>query len=205
MTNNPHFPGQAIRQEFTLEQVKVLASVARSEVFWTFSPSEPRSAGEIAREIGKSAPSVHYHVQELTECGLLIAVGTRKRRSRVEALYVHAAANFLSQGTKAPKEYRENSHRAFAAMTRGLAVENAALHKAVDVDAGIGDYYILHRRGLRMTHDEAIELRRRLAEVLREFKSSEDPDADIRVNLFACLSPTSATSKAWIKGHKKPR
>src|SRR5687768_326150 len=103
---------------FTLEQAELLASAQKAEVFWSFSPNEPRSIHQVAEAVGKSASATTYHVHELENAGMLIAVGERKKRSRMEKLYLHAARSFFGAGPTASKEYREKAVEAFAAMAR---------------------------------------------------------------------------------------
>ena len=73
------------------DQVLALASMACSEVFSGFGAAEPHSIREVSAELGKSSASVGEHVAKLLEVGLLIPCGSRKRRSRVETLFIHAA------------------------------------------------------------------------------------------------------------------
>ncbi|HLO99686.1 MAG TPA: helix-turn-helix domain-containing protein, partial [Fimbriimonas sp.] len=91
------FPGQVERIDLTIEQVRVLSSEIRNEVFYSYQKREPRSVAEVANGLGKSAQTVHYHTNELADAGLLIAVEERKVRSRTEKLYVHAALSTNSR------------------------------------------------------------------------------------------------------------
>ena len=201
MSKEPLFPGQASKIPFTTDQVRTISAVTRNEVFWSFSPDEPRSASDVAKETGKSAPSVHYHVQGLVKVGLLIPVATRRRRSRTETLYVHGAKGYISQGVQAPKEYREFSQKTFAAMTRGLANDNAALHKVVDEHPELAEFYWLNRRGIRLTLAQVLEVRKKIDELL-DSAEQMDVDEGERLNLFVVLAPTMATCKSWARRKK---
>ncbi|RYG27760.1 ArsR family transcriptional regulator, partial [bacterium] len=81
------FPGQVERVDFTFEQVECLTSPVRSAVFWAFTSHTPQSVADVAKGLGKSAQTVHYHVNGLLEVGLLVAVDTRQRGARTETLY----------------------------------------------------------------------------------------------------------------------
>ena len=81
---------------------------------------------EVARDIGKSAQGLHYHVNQLVDVGLLIAAGERKRHARIEALYVWSSANILYE-SGGSKPYREQYVRAFSAVARARAVWNRAM------------------------------------------------------------------------------
>jgi hypothetical protein len=198
MSKEPLFPGQSARLTFTTEQVRAIAAVTRNEIFWSFSPDEPRSAADVAQETGKSAPSVHYHVQELVQVGLLVPGATRKRRSRTETLYVHGAKAYVSQGVTAPKEYREYSHKTFAAMTRGLANDNAALHKVIDQHPELGEYYFLSRRSVRLTRKQAEAVRKMISDFASSVENMDEAEGE-RLNLFVVIAPTMATCKKWSR------
>jgi hypothetical protein len=72
MEDRPLFAGQVERLEFDLEQIKAIASPARSEVFWGYSSREPSSVQEVAQGMNRSTGTVHYHTNELVRVGLLI-------------------------------------------------------------------------------------------------------------------------------------
>ena len=144
---------------------------------------------------------MHYHVQELAKVGLIVPAATRKRRSRTETLYVHGAKSYVSQGVLAPKEYREYSQKTFAAMTRGLANDNAALHRVLDQHPDIADFYFLNRKGIRLNLEQFNELRRRMGELISEFEESGDGEG-VRLNVFAVVAPNMATVKGWPKRNK---
>lgn len=205
MSPTPRFPGQEELIRFDLEQVKALASPQRNEVFWAFNKDDPTPVAAIATALGKSAASVHYHVHELVRVGLLMSVGTRKQRSRIEQLYVHAAADFIGRGVTAPKEYRRYIYEGFAAMARAMTRENLALHRALDEDPNIVGFHSYNRRSLRLTVEDARELRRRLNEVVDRFEDSSDPEHAKRVTVIAYISPTMAESKLWSKRRTKEK
>ena len=86
----PRFPGQAEVTKLNLKQIQTLISVACSEVFDSLSPIDPRSAREVAKDIGRSPASVGEQIVKLMDAELVISAGTRKRRSRTETLFAHA-------------------------------------------------------------------------------------------------------------------
>jgi predicted ArsR family transcriptional regulator len=83
----PKFKGQVELLELNLKQLQALASFACSEVYAGLSTSEGRSIREVAELLGKSPAAVNEQMAKLVKVGLAIQVGTRKRRSRTEALY----------------------------------------------------------------------------------------------------------------------
>jgi DNA-binding transcriptional ArsR family regulator len=205
-TPRKKFPGQTDKTPFDLDQVKALASAIRSEVFWAFNKSEPLSAADVAAALGKSAQTVHYHVNELVKVGLLLAVETRKRRARTETLYVHASMSFRGQGPKAPAHYREFIQKGFAAITRGMVRENRALHKVFDTgDDSFAAFHVYNRVTFRTTPEKAIQLKKRLIEVIDGAMENDETPDGIRINVSAYMSPTQAESRNWVrkKGRRK--
>jgi hypothetical protein len=113
------WPGQVDRAIFTLAQVRALSSVVRSEVFWAFSAFEPRSTNEVATAIRRTSPTVRYHVNELLKADMLIAVETRKKRSRIEEAYVH---KMVRGYTPAPPELADEEWGSEDESDDGIAI-----------------------------------------------------------------------------------
>lgn len=191
------FPGQVDRAEFDLAQVESLASPVRGEVFWSFAKEHPLSVAEVAAGIGKSAQTVHYHVNELVRIGLLIVVDTRRQGARTEKLFVHAAKIFVSQGARAPREYRDHAVRGFQAITRTMGRENEALHRAVDVDPSIMDFGLYWRETVRLTPERAVELKQKLRAAISEALQYEAGEDGTRVTLSVYMAPTIQESRRW--------
>lgn len=202
------FPGQTPKSVFTLEQAKSLSSAIRSEVFWSFNKTEPLAVAEVASALGKSAQTVHYHTNELVRAGLLLAVDTRRRRARTEALYVHSSMNFVGQGPKAPKEFREYALKSFAAITRAMVREEAALQRVYDLgDDKIAPFSAYRRASIRLSPEDAVKLRERLYAVLDEAYGLEQSGTGIRVNFSVFMKPTQAESKLWaarVRSTRRP-
>ncbi len=198
MRTKPRFPGQSDRSIFTLEQAEALTSAIRSEVFWAFDAFEPHSAADVASALGKSAQTVHYHVHELVDVGLLIGVETRKRRARTETLYVHGSLNFLGQGPKASAEYRACVRKGFTAITRAMAREEEALQDVYDVpDDSISAFSAYRRESFRLSPEQAAWLKSRLSEVLAEALNLEPSEDGTRVNVAIYMKPTQGESRRW--------
>lgn len=199
------FPGQVERALFSLEQVKTLASSIRTEVFWSFDEFEPMSAADVGAAMGKSAQTIHYHVHELVKVGLLIAVGTRKRRARTETLYVHSARSFFAEGPNASAEYRGYIRKSFTSITRQMDREQAGMHDVLNFDPSIKDFHGYLRASLRLTPEAAQTLKSRLHAVLQSAHELEVEGEGHRVVASIYLSPTLAESRLWLKRVAKPK
>lgn len=69
------------------EALKSLAIPERVKILELFEDLEPRTAKQIATELGENAPRLHYHVKELVRVGLLEQVDTRIKGSIIEKYY----------------------------------------------------------------------------------------------------------------------
>ncbi|UFJ43192.1 helix-turn-helix domain-containing protein [Brevibacillus humidisoli] len=69
------------------EALKSLSIPERVKILELFEDLEPRTAKQIATELGENAARLHYHVKELVRVGLLEQVDTRVKGSIVEKYY----------------------------------------------------------------------------------------------------------------------
>lgn len=178
-----------------LAQVTAIASVARSEVFRAFNAREPLSAAEIAAAIGKSAQTVRYHINELLKVDLIIAVETRKRRSRIEEAYVHKALESYSIRPPYPPGYAEQLIRGFQAILRNMGRERSAMIRLHEVDPELRDFGAYRYSTVRMTQQTAAKTKARLLATLAEIAQIDEPDGQ-RVNVSVYMSTTLGASRA---------
>lgn len=191
------FPGQVDRAYFDLAQVESLASPVRGEVFWSFNPDHPASVAEVAAGLGKSAQTVHYHVNELLRIGLLIAVDTRRQGARTEKLFVHQSRVFVSHGAQAPREYRDHALRGFQAITRTMAREQEAIHRTIDLDPSIAAFGLYWRETVRLTPEKAREINRRMRQVIDDIAKEDVGEEGVRVTVSYYMAPTLQESRRW--------
>lgn len=200
-------PGQVEVISLTLEQMKVLASVIRSEVFYSYSWREPRSVSEIASGLGKSAQTIHYHTNELVEAGLLIAVDERRSHARTEKLYVHYAQGTYSQHPeKATEEYRDEVVDGFYAVTRVIGKEMDEAYDAIGLDADFAKLVAYQQNTIRVSLEHAVEIKRRLYELRVALLEYHDPEGPYRIRTAVYMAPSIETSRTVTKkkrGSKK--
>lgn len=200
------FPGQVEVADMTLEHLACLVSPARVEVFWNISGVTPRSISEIAAQLGRSASSVTYHVAELVKVGLVIQVGERKKRSRMEALYVLGSRRgFMTKSVQAPVEYRELSLEMIAGLLRLALRERTELTKSYGVSNELESFGSVRRLSTRATPERARAFRDSIVQQIRDFVY-EPPDPDgVHMSIMFIMSPSIMESKRVSGAKAKPR
>jgi predicted transcriptional regulator len=195
-------PGQVERIDLNMEQAECLASVVRSEVFWSVSTQHPSSIAEIAAALDRPANTTTYHVNELVRVGLLMQAGERMAKTRREKLYVKAARWNFHRGADAPREYRDLYVQSFMNLIRSMGRETETVNDVVDFQPDIADFRILRRYSFRINRERSLEFKRRISEAISEFTSEDDPDG-VRVSTVFYISPTLGESRARLKKRKK--
>lgn len=199
------FPGQVERIEFSIEQVKCLASVGRSDVFWSVSGRHPMSISEIALSLDRPASSTTYHVNELARVGLILNVGLRQVKNRHEKLYIAAARSFMHMPTnRASIEYREQTTIGLLALTRSIGREVEAFSDALEVEPELRDFRMLRQFNFKISRERSLEFKRKISDLLREFGNVDDAEG-VRVRAVLFLSPTIGESRSRTRkrrGHR---
>ncbi|MDQ0271476.1 ArsR/SmtB family transcription factor [Cytobacillus purgationiresistens] len=77
----------------TLEQQKVISSPLRSKIIYLLA-EDPKTAKQVADEMGKTAGSIHYHIQQLLSHGIIELVETKENRGIIEKYYLSKATHF---------------------------------------------------------------------------------------------------------------
>jgi|GEM_PF-1441352 len=195
MKDQSLYPGQVQTAFMTMEQIRTLSSVVRSEVFWTFSDREPMSSKEVAIAIDRSPPTVRYHVNELIKAGLLLAVETRKRRSRTEEAYVHSVRALFSGLPPHEPEYEAEIHRGFAALLRAMERERRISFATLNLEPEQRFRQVFRRSYLKLTPKQAGEFREKLLELLEEYSHLEEGPGAERLSAVLYLVPSIASTK----------
>lgn len=175
-----------------------LASAPRSQVLWAFNEFEPLSVAEVASALGKSPQSVHYHVNTLASLGLLLAVATRKKRSRSEKAYVHAALGLYTPEPPLPSGYAEPMSAGFAAMMRQATREKAILNKVLEVDAGIQPFNAYRTATALVSQKDAEAIRKLLYDAI-ERANKKGGAKGVRVSIRVLMFPVVGESSAWYE------
>ena len=67
--------------------MEAVISPLRQDILDAFTAIGPCSVKQIARQLGKPADSIYYHMRRLLEVGLLKVIGTRETTRRDEFIY----------------------------------------------------------------------------------------------------------------------
>ncbi len=188
MSEQPLFPGQVERLEFSLEQLREIASPARSEVFWTYSALEPLSAQDVAERMNRAAGTIHYHTKALLEVGLLVLAESRRRGARTESLYVRAGRSVYGRNHPMTDEYRKAGSKGFHAIMRSLGRERAALHRVIPEDPSLAQFCIFQLLNYRLSAEDGQRLCAELMAVLSRYRELQDPKG-VRVRIAVVTHP----------------
>jgi DNA-binding transcriptional ArsR family regulator len=194
------FPGQVEVLHLELEHVRALASPVRSLVFWTFSDRVPKSISDVAREVGRSPQSVRYHVNSLHDLGLILAVDTRKRRSRTEELYVQKGLSTYDRPPPVTPLYNRYRTRGFKLESRKMAKEMAYYYGYVEHNPGFIQRTLWHKGHLRLHPDDVKILREEIIEAFQRAERKQVPlDQGIEVNVINYIRPTMLQITRWAE------
>lgn len=167
---------------------------------------EPKSASDLAEEIGKTPQTVRYHLSSLLELGLIIAVATRQRRSRTETLYVHKARRSFSRGIEGDAEYNRYVVRGFKLRTQMMVREAAYAYGWLEHDHESGAFIMHHYRHLTLTPARARRLKVDLMKLIDEAAFDQVPRSagGAEVHTVAVMRPTLVQTKLWAKAAGVP-
>jgi len=195
-----YFPGQIESIVMSLEQVTCLASADRNEVYWSFSPRNPMTVAEIAKLIGKSPQTIHHHVNNLIKNDFLMSVGTRKKRSRQEALYVWKFVKISSQRAGASPEYLQQIVDMFNSVARNMSREFEKMHNLFPDNPHLADlnsFYTYHLSFDPQQMNEVREVFRKTIARLAEI--SENSESGNRYHIVTFAYPTSPSQNKMIE------
>lgn len=199
-------PDQIEKLSLDFEHITVLASYAASEVFAAFNPNEARAIREVAKEIGKTSASVGEHVKKLVECGLIMQVGIRKRRSRIEALYAHKGLDTHLPASGQPLKLKEKYVERFKGQMRLLDRQHEAMQNAAHVDNDFYEYFIYQWQHVYLSPENAQLIKERIKETnrlalqLNEGDPTKREDGEyVRCSVTGVMIPTQVESRRRLE------
>ena len=197
------FEGQVRSAFYTLEQIECLTSAIRGDIYSQFSDRTPMSVAEAAKAVGKSAQTVHYHVNELLDVNLIMPAGTRKSWARTETVYVRSAINSVIDESRRDEAYVDAVIRRFKALARSLAREREAFHKAWLKNSSARELSLVRWEVLRLSDTGITEAKKLITELRDTVREHQLSEGGHRVRFMTYLSPTVSESKEIVKRASK--
>ncbi len=91
------------KMEITLEQQKLISSPLRAKIIYLLNENA-MTAKQVADELGKSNGSVHYHIQQLYNGGILELADTKNNKGIIEKYYRSKAIEFKLKDEFSPEK-----------------------------------------------------------------------------------------------------
>lgn len=199
-------PDQVPLLIFDKKQIEAIASVACSDVYSALSSVVPKSKRELGKELGKSPASVGPHVDKLVKVGIAINAGQRKRRSRIESLYLLKAQTARFQIEGLGKTAVKNYQKRIKAQMRLFERQIEAFQDAVADDSTLGVYLTYKWRHVHVSPDGAIKIKNAIQDLVDMVARLAETDLEaiernefVRVSVAGLMAPTLSESKRLSK------
>lgn len=109
--------------KINLEQMKLVSSPIRAKIIYLLD-EKAMTAKQVADELGKTPGSVHYHIQQLYQGGILELTETRDNKGIIEKYYRSKANTFTLEDPNAPiKKEGQRQNRTFLTLTEEELIE----------------------------------------------------------------------------------
>lgn len=176
------------------EALKSLAIPERVKILELFEDLEPRTAKQIATELGENAARLHYHVKELVRVGLLEQVETRVKGSIVEKYYQPVAKVIQ---VKLRVMIEENAQQISDILFTPLRTTeqdlvrtlNRFVSSDVDVRKEYQDTFAFNVSEFYLTKDERNQMVEELNAIIRKYKENKNVDGRRKYKHFNISFP----------------
>ncbi|QQE76684.1 helix-turn-helix transcriptional regulator [Brevibacillus composti] len=176
------------------EALKSLAIPERVKILQLFEDLEPRTAKQIATELGENAARLHYHVKELVRVGLLQQVDTRVKGSIVEKYYEPVAKVIQ---VKLRLMIEENAQQLsdimftpFRTTEKDLVrTLNRFVASDVDVRKEYKDTFAYNLTEFYLNQDERNEFVEEISKLLKKYKGHKNEGDRRKFKFFDVLFP----------------
>lgn len=186
-------PSYSIRRP---EQIRALRSPVRQEIVDTVQSLGVCSVADVARELGRHADGLYYHVKILLRVGLLESAGTRRDRGRREARYVTRSPECPMRLHYEPDD-PANADAVLgvvASMLRMSERDFAGAYRPDAVTEGPQRNLWAARVKAWLSGDDLVEVNRLLAELQTIFERGREPGRDRLHAITFVLAPLPARS-----------
>lgn len=181
------------------EALKSLAIPERVKILELFDDLEPRTAKQIATELGENAARLHYHVKELVRAGLLEQVDTRIKGSIIEKYY-QPVAKVIQVNLRVVIE--ENAQQLEDIMFSPIRTTERDLMKTInqfvesdtDVRKEYSDTFAYKVRELYLTKEERNQMLSEISAVINKFNNPKTDPERRKFKYFNVLFPQATPS-----------
>ncbi|WP_232697830.1 winged helix-turn-helix domain-containing protein [Brevibacillus daliensis] len=192
-----------VREVFEITDPDALKSFTvpeRVKILQLFEDLAPRTAKQIATELGENAARLHYHVKELVKVGLLQQVDTRVKGSIIEKYY-QPIAKVITANLRLVVE--ENAQQLSEIMFSPLrATEQELVHTlnhlaSIDLDTRkhYQNTFAYNYVSLHLNKEERNELVTELKKVFAKYKDNQVTEDRLTYKSLQLLFPTSPHPK----------
>lgn len=183
------------------ESLKSLAVPERVKILELFEDLEPRTAKQIATELGENAARLHYHVKELVRVGLLEQVDTRVKGSIVEKYY-QPVAKVIQVNLRVMIE--ENAQQLSEIMFTPLRTTERDLMRTlnrfvasdVDVRKEYEDTFAFDVGELYLSKEERNQLVQEISDIFRKYKALKSDNGRRKFKYLNILFPLTPPDPA---------
>lgn len=102
--------------DINLEQQKLISSPIRVKIIYLLD-SQAMTAKQVADEMGKTAGSIHYHIQQLFNGGILEIEEMKENKGIIEKYYRSKATKFRLRDKNTPNLEKKRSRRSSLSLT----------------------------------------------------------------------------------------
>lgn len=183
------------------EALKSLAIPERVKILELFEDLEPRTAKQIATELGENAARLHYHVKELVRVGLLEQVDTRVKGSIVEKYYEPVAKVIQ---VKLQLMIEENAQQLSDVMFTPFRTTEKDLMRTLnhfvasdhDVRKEYKDTFAFNITEFYLNQEERNQLVSEISELLQKYKGLKNESGRRKFKFFDVLFPLTPADPA---------
>ncbi|RNB92249.1 ArsR family transcriptional regulator [Brevibacillus fluminis] len=176
------------------EALKSLAIPERVKILELFEDLEPRTAKQIATELGENAARLHYHVKELVRVGLLEQVDTRVKGSIVEKYY-QPVAKLIT--VKLQVMIEENAHQLSDVMFTPIRTTEQDLMRTlnhfiasdVDVRKEYKDTFGYNTTEFNLTKEERKEFLSEVSNLIKRYRELKPDENRRKYKFYDILFP----------------
>jgi DNA-binding transcriptional ArsR family regulator len=177
----------------TLEELRIIANPLRLRILDALIAA-PQTVKQVGDTLGISSKKLYYHVNELERVGLVRLVHT-EIQSGIQVKYYRAVAGYFYLTASMLHSDRHDGKQTASREFLAFLLESSAVSLRRSVEDGTldrnRDAFIVSRRRLRLSSEQATALRDQLRTEERAILELDDPDGELTMSYVFALFPLS--------------